>query len=393
MITVSAHPDFAPHDAIAARQLQREIVLVFGEEARPRITAIDGRGVKFALANAPEVEIARDHQAQIFRYLHAWTTVHRREHRLCLEGGENIRLFTRDELDEARKSGLFTFHKLHPTELGRPHPEVEAAWDRLCALGLELHVPLRDRAWKMFEERRDLTYESQLISLDGGGMELVKEDFPSVVRPKHLFVKLAKMLGTEIRDSDRAQTLRAVIEHVNDELAKERSPYHLLVMRDRLPGRLRILPAPIDRVHALLALLPLTGDLRIPARRPSTMADFSFRKRPEPAADAPSLIFDGECIERPEKYVELVEQMLALSGGTLSASSIACVEEQARRRLTIESNGQRFEATLDGDGDWIDLPPLLLCLNDLAKASGVKRRFREFRELDWGREIGVAFRA
>ena len=61
------------------------------------------------------------------------------------------------------------------------------------------------------------------------------------------------------------------------------------------------------------------------------------------------------------------------------------------RHLSLTLGKDTFSAKLQGDTDWIDAPPLIACLNELANAVQSTHRFYEFREPRWGQELGIVF--
>jgi hypothetical protein len=68
--------------------------------------------------------------------------------------------------------------------------------------------------------------------------------------------------------------------------------------------------------------------------------------------------------------VPLVEQIARLTGGALAPTDLTCVERGPTRELRFTMSGRTFTATLRGDTDWVDVDPLLACLNEALGAGG-----------------------
>jgi hypothetical protein len=92
-------------------------------------------------------------------------------------------------------------------------------------------------------------------------------------------------------------------------------------------------------------------------------------------------------VRRRDDYRDVIGSIAAITGGALAPSAIHCAEGP-RRVLSVVAEGKTSRIELQGATDWLDLTPLLACLNRLIRGP---RRLYEVRKPGWGQEFGVAF--
>ena len=131
----------------------------------------------------------------------------------------------------------------------------------------------------------------------------------------------------------------------------------LVVVAMRVEDRwLRFIPFPRNRIAALANWTSLVVGSDVGAAQSQTNASFRFAKPPrlEDLVSAARLtVFDEECVDDPESYRDVVQDILALSGGVLQADYIDCDEDdEERRHLQITAGGEVFQADLEGGTDW-----------------------------------------
>jgi hypothetical protein len=90
-------------------------------------------------------------------------------------------------------------------------------------------------------------------------------------------------------------------------------------------------------------------------------------------------------------YRGLVTDLAGLADGHLKPDEITCVERAGKRHLTIVSAGRKYEALLEGNTDWADVPPLLVCLNEILTQARAPGRFYEQFAPTGGQEFAVAY--
>ncbi len=104
-----------------------------------------------------------------------------------------------------------------------------------------------------------------------------------------------------------------------------------------------------------------------------------------------TFISDSECVDEAKDYEELIKDLVKITENTICFEAISCVETEKGRELLLTVNQKKFKTILEGDTDYVDVSPLLSCLNKVAAYYKLERRFYEFSDPGWGQEFGVVF--
>ena len=299
-----------------------------------------------------------------------------------------------DELAQLR-GRYMRFRAIDPDEPGRPLEQVRTARSRLDALGLEVDVSDAMMGWDLLEGT-PAELIAQLVIMGAPGVSFNGHGARRIYdQRERLGVQPAPALEEPLDDS-----LDDAINDWNHELADAGSPYRLISMAatcGALPvgGGERIFFVPADRVAPLVALgIVDFGHEAAAPEASTTLRRFRLERQAHRRAEdlvAPErfLITDGESVDAAEDYEHLVADLCQLAGSELSLERVTCHERQGVRELVVRISGHEATAELEGNTDWVDLPPLLAALNRAAEAAGASRRFYAFQEPDWGQEIGV----
>jgi hypothetical protein len=105
------------------------------------------------------------------------------------------------------------------------------------------------------------------------------------------------------------------------------------------------------------------------------------------------LVGDGECVDAASDYIDFVADLARLTDGQLAPRRVDCVDRDGARQLTFNVGKRRYEARLEENWGWVDLAPLLACLNRALADIGAPGRLYEHKQPTDGQEIAVAYAA
>jgi hypothetical protein len=308
---------------------------------------------------------------------------------------DRVRFLSEDNVAAIREHAVFPFRRINHDEPGAPHPDVRAAFDRLRVLGADLKLDDDLLAWGVDEARAECPgYAAQIIDLSDCGILIAPDERGSAIR--NLTGRLAFMLEVDLIAPKGCRTILSLVGAINEQLDRTGSCWHLLGVPVQRQGSsfIRLIRVPVDRAPDFADLLQSIGGAVHRSTTPVGPDRFSLGATPtigRVAPNAPNIVFDAECVDNASDYESLVADILAMTKGEVLVESIECTEHENTRTLRMRWGKRAFVTELEGGTDWVDLEPLLECLNKVAAAQGAKRRFVAFREVDWGQEAGVSF--
>jgi hypothetical protein len=105
----------------------------------------------------------------------------------------------------------------------------------------------------------------------------------------------------------------------------------------------------------------------------------------EGPAGTPMCSFDGECINGPDSYVELLDQIAKASRGQFAPDRVLCArvgqvtdrsldDEDGMYTLSMRSRGRTHLATIEESSDWVQLGPLTAAINAVLIGDGSRHR-------------------
>ena len=265
-----------------------------------------------------------------------------------LLGPENIAALRRYRPKRNRYHTPFQLRQINRRALGTPHPDVQEAADDLTALGIELSVSPSRLAWEVNEyiaEQDDLrfSYHTQIIHLEGAGVEIYTSDWTREQRA--ITSQLSVLLGQRLAPARDCDDIETFVSAISGQI--QGRELVVVAMRAWTTGfvssRFRATVSPHSQTGPLSLSVAMSAQ---PRARPTQASDLPNHLRLEDLVSAARLtVFDGECVDDPESYRDVVQDILALSGGVLQADDIDCDEDdEERRHLQITARGQVFQA-------------------------------------------------
>lgn len=398
-------------DEAAREHFDRRVCELLGGEVvvHSRRPEPPSEGLRLRIANESYAILERPRQT-LFTIFSKYVDEHRPGGRLWLDHRDRVWRLTDANEAAIRRKGVLWFRALNRAALGSVHPDVARAAAFFDELGADLSLSADQLAWNVNESNPSVDAarfgpHSQLIALAQGATRRYFR--PAFKEAFALIAALSESVGQALTPPAKWDDEVGYASVLNPQLVAAGSPWRLLAVVGPF-GEIRIVPVPEDRVGRLLEVLEC---VEAPQSKAGWSMPWRRKRRPhverfsigpielpripnfrEVAPGAPTIIIDTECVDDPDDYVSLVEEILAaLADGEIALDSVVCTEEESLRRLVLRGGDRRWEAMLEGDTDWVDGEPLLVVLNEVAEGLGAERRFVAFADEAFGQEIGIAF--
>lgn len=385
------------------------------------------------------VELSGDPRLPLLEFLRRWAAERHPDRALYVDESWCARLLSDAERRAVLKYRPFRLRAIDPTDPASVPAEARSALDALREAGLQLDIDPKRlagdvTAGPLNERMAQLLCMSEAgVALEGDPWYILEELFECVV--PSLFRALAKLQrdtlpplelldltyeerphinlppiqvpvisvgGTEVtaRCCSLEQTepcrwrgdVQSLFDAINGQLGKSGHPLRLVVVHSNWAQR--VIPLPAGTAAALTRSGVLVCGVSS-NDAPQTSQGFTPERGvrttlAELVGPAHLLVGDAECVDSAGDYRPVVMSLCALTQGALRMEFFACSEEDTVRELRLVISGVELRAQLAGDTDYVDVKPLLVCLNDVAERLS-ERRFYEVRDPAWGQEFGVAF--
>jgi hypothetical protein len=289
--------------------------------------------------------------------------------------------------------------------------------ERLTALGVRIPADAERAIELSPTPKRDEIRSAggRLIALSGEGIRTSDGPIDLIVRRMHALAQKTDPAGAPslapgpdgtgtrvtMRDSPKTYELTQdpyAMKPFLDELARlfheHGWPWRFVAstasVREDATERLLLVPAAtLPRWAELTFLRGGTTPAAVPTGDASPVELPRLRAAEEILGEEHYLVGDLECVDAPSDYARVVADIAQLCG-PIDPIEVSCIEKEGARHLTLAARGLEYDAILTGDTDWLDLAPLLACLNRLLADAGAPGRLYDLPNSGQGFAVGYA---